>query len=254
MRKPLVAGNWKMNKTAAAAVALIKDLVPLIQGIGDVEKVVCPPFTALMAVYPLLKGTDVGLGSQNLHWEKAGAFTGEESGEMIAEYCRYAIVGHSERRQYFNESDESANKRLLAGLEAGLIVIFCIGETLAEYESDKTEEVLRRQIAVGLKGITKERLSQLVVAYEPVWAIGTGKAATKDDANGVVKNVIRPAVQELYGKKAAHSVRVLYGGSVNGKNAAEYFSQSDIDGALVGGASLKPDDFSQIVRAASKSK
>lgn len=252
MRKPMVAGNWKMNKTALAAVELTKELLPLIQPIHSVERVICPPFTALMALYPLLKGTEVGLGCQNIHWETKGAYTGEVSPEMAAEFCRYAIVGHSERRQYFNETDESANKRMLAGLKAGLTVIFCIGETLEEYEAKKTSTVLKKQIKGGLAGIPDSDIDRLVIAYEPVWAIGTGKAATAADADEVIGKHIRPVVRSMYSAAVSESIRVLYGGSVNGKNARDYFGQENIDGALVGGASLKLEDFRDIVEAAAK--
>lgn len=250
MRTPLVAGNWKMNKTVEQARSLVAEMVPGLQEVKTVEKVICPPFLSLMPISAMLVGTDIGLGAQNVFWEKSGAFTGEVSPDMVKEFCKYVIIGHSERRTYFGENDETVNKRTLAAMANGLTAIVCIGETLAENESGQTSQVLERQILEGLKNIPAELLSQLVIAYEPVWAIGTGRAATGVDANRVVAAMIRPVLRELYGRQIAEQTRVLYGGSVTGANAAEFFSQPEIDGALVGGASLKPADFVAIVRAA----
>lgn len=246
-----------MFKTVAEARHLVSELVPGLQSIGEVEKVLCPPFTALLAVAALLEGTDIGLGAQNMHWETSGAFTGEVAPPMVAELCHYVILGHSERRAYFGETDASVNRKVQAALAYNLVPIVCVGETLDENEAGRTAEVVSRQVREGLAGLTVEDGAQtggssLVIAYEPVWAIGTGKAATADGANSVVADVIRPAISDLFGGTFAQAVRVLYGGSVKGSNAAEFFTQPDIDGALVGGASLKAADFIQIVQAAAK--
>jgi triosephosphate isomerase (TIM) len=252
MRTPFVAGNWKMNKTIAEARILVAEMSPALGGIKGVEKVLCPPFMALVPVAALLQGTDIGLGAQNLHWEAKGAFTGEVAPGMVAEFCKYVIIGHSERRTYFGETDESVNKKTLAAKAAGLTPIVCVGETLAEYESGKTAEVVSRQIREGLKGLDPEFAAKVVVAYEPVWAIGTGKASNGPEANAVVRDHIRKPLAALYGEATAQAVRVLYGGSVTAVNAAEFFGQPDIDGALVGGASLKVDEFVKITQAAVK--
>ncbi|MHB8112911.1 MAG: triose-phosphate isomerase [Bellilinea sp.] len=252
MRTPFVAGNWKMNKTVEEARALVAEMLPGLQEVKSVEQVLCPPFMSLMPVSAMLVGTEIGLGAQNLHWEEKGAFTGEVSPGMVKEFCKYVIIGHSERRTYFGETDETVNKRTLAALAKGLVAIVCIGETLTENEAGQTAAVIERQIREGLKNIPVEQLTRLVIAYEPVWAIGTGRAATGPDANRVVAAMIRPALRELHGKAVADATRVLYGGSVTGSNAAEFFSQPEIDGALVGGASLKPVEFVEIVRAAAR--
>jgi triosephosphate isomerase (TIM) len=252
MRTPLVAGNWKMNKTIAEARELVTKMAPQMSGINGVEKVFCPPFTALTAVSEMLFGTGIGLGAQNMYWEEKGAFTGEISPSMVKELCGYVILGHSERRAYFGETNETVNKKLKAAQAAGLISIVCVGETLDEYESGRTREVVSTQTSMSLRDVSPEYASSIVVAYEPVWAIGTGKASTGDAANIVIKDFIRPAIAELYGEKTAQAVRVLYGGSVTGANAAEFFAQPDIDGALVGGASLKLDEFVAITKAAVK--
>jgi triosephosphate isomerase len=252
MRKPLIAGNWKMNKTSEQARSLVQQMLPLINPYKSVEVVICPPFTSLMALSAMLAGTPVGLGAQDLFWEASGAFTGEISPSMVKEFCSFVIIGHSERRTYFGETDINVNKKVKAALAAALSPIVCIGETLAEYESGKTAEVVTRQIRETLKELELTKLETLVVAYEPVWAIGTGKAASGEGANKVVKNYIRPTLKALFGNSIAEATRVLYGGSVTGSNAAEFFAQTDIDGALVGGASLKLPDFAQIVKAAVK--
>ena len=249
MRKPFVAGNWKMNKTVEKASVLTQQLLPGLQQIPEVEKVICPPFTSLMILSAQLSGTGIGLGAQNMHWAESGAYTGEISPQMVREFCSYVILGHSERRAYFGETDETVNKKLKAALALGLVPIVCIGETLQQYESGKTDAVITRQILEGFKEIEPASASLIVVAYEPVWAIGTGKAATGEGANAVVRNTIRPALSQLFGSGLAQNLRVLYGGSVTGANAAEFFQQQEIDGALVGGASLK-DDFIKIVEAA----
>ncbi len=250
MRIPFVAGNWKMNKTAAEARALVTEMIAGLSAVIGVEKVLCPPFTSLAVVATLLPGTDIGLGAQNMHWEAKGAFTGEIAPAMVAEFCQYVILGHSERRAYFGETDETVNKKLLAAQAAGLTPIICVGETLAQYEAGQTNEIVGRQVRTGLRGLDPTFASKLVIAYEPVWAIGTGKASTGENANAVVRNVIRPALAELYGAEIARQVRVLYGGSVAAANAAEFFAQPEIDGALVGGASLKAEEFVAITHAA----
>jgi triosephosphate isomerase (TIM) len=250
MRIPLVAGNWKMYKTVAEARHLVSELVPGLQALEGVERVLCPPFPSLLAVAALLEGTDIRLGAQNMHWEASGAYTGEVSPLMLAELCQYVILGHSERRTYFNETDETVNRKLHSALAHDLTPILCVGETLEEYEAGQTNEVVSRQMKLGLAGLQLVDGSAIVVAYEPVWAIGTGRASTASGANEVIAEVIRAAMKELFGDEIAQAVRVLYGGSVKGENAAEFFSQPDIDGALVGGASLKVGDFTQIVQAA----
>lgn len=252
MRTPIVAGNWKMNKTVEQARGLVAELLPGLEQIGSVDRVICPPFTCLAPIAAMLAGSKVGLGAQNLHWEAKGAYTGEVAPDMVKEFCSYVILGHSERRAYFGETDETVNKKVHAAFAVGLTPIVCVGETLTENEAGQTQAVVSRQIKEGLKGLTNEQAQSLVVAYEPVWAIGTGKAANSADANKVHGEYIRPVLAEMYGKEIAEMIRIQYGGSVNAANAAEYFSMSDIDGALVGGASLKPADFIKIVAAAAK--
>jgi triosephosphate isomerase len=254
IRKPMVAGNWKMHMTVADARHLVSEMVPGLQSKPGVDKVICPPYTTLLAVSSLLEGTDIHLGAQNMYWETAGAYTGEISPTMVAEYCKYVILGHSERRAYFNETDQNVNLKVQAAFAHGLIPIVCVGETLEDYEADRTYEVVFRQVKMGLAGIEFDGGDSdggnLVVAYEPVWAIGTGRASTPTNANQVVAEVVRPALAELFGEQMAQKIRVLYGGSVKGENAKEFFAQSEIDGALVGGASLKVTDFIQITLAA----
>jgi triosephosphate isomerase len=254
MRKPFVAGNWKMNKTVAESRHLVSELVPGLQAIDGVDKVLCPPFTSLLAIAALLEGTDIGLGAQNIHWETTGAYTGEISPPMVAEYCQYVILGHSERRAYFGETDETVNLKIKATLAHDLMPILCVGETFEENEAERTQVVVSRQMREGLNGLEgmfepgNER--SLVVAYEPIWAIVTGMAATAEGAAAVVSDVIRPVLSDLFGEAFAQNVRVLYGGSVKGGNAAEFFSQPEIDGGLIGGASLKVVNFIEIVQAA----
>jgi triosephosphate isomerase (TIM) len=250
MRKPFVAGNWKMNKTVEQAAILVEELLPGLNNVPEVEKVLCPPFTSLMFLAAQLEDSDVGLGAQDMHWESSGAFTGAVAPAMVREFCKYVIIGHSERRAYFGETDEMVNKKLKAALANGLIPIVCIGETLTEYEGGKTGEVVRRQVLQGFNEIDASLASQIVVAYEPIWAIGTGKAATGDGANSVLRDHIRPALATLFGSAVTQNLRILYGGSVTAANAAEFFGQPEIDGALVGGASLKPGEFIKIVEAA----
>ncbi len=245
MRTPIVAGNWKMNKTVAEARDLIVEMLPSLRGMQDVTIVLCPPASALQPVSALLAGSDIGLGAQNMHWETSGAYTGELAPAMVSEFCQFIILGHSERRAYFGETDDTVNKKVRAAQANGLIPIVCVGETLEENEASQTSEVVSRQIKAGLADVSAE----LVIAYEPIWAIGTGRAATGKMANDTIKT-IRTVLAELFGEETAQEIRILYGGSVKGSNASEFFSQSDIDGALVGGAALKADDFVKIVEAA----
>jgi triosephosphate isomerase (TIM) len=250
MRTPLVAGNWKMNKTVAEARELVSMMSAKLQEIPRVEKVLCPPFIAIPALAAALEGSGIGLGAQNMHWEEKGAFTGEVAPDMVKEFCQYVILGHSERRTYFGETDESVNRKLHAAMKAALIPIVCVGETLEQYEAGWTTDVVQRQINAGLAGIDSAFAARIVVAYEPVWAIGTGKASSGENANFVHQQVIRSALSDLFGGANAEAIRILYGGSVTASNAAEFFAYADIDGALVGGASLKPDEFVAITKAA----
>jgi triosephosphate isomerase len=247
-RLPFMAGNWKMNKTVAEAVDLIKQLKTSVAGVEGVEVAVAPPFTALYAVQKELEGSPIRLAAQNLFWEEKGAFTGEIAPPMLKEVgCHYVILGHSERRQFFGETDETVNRKIKATLSQGLNVIFCIGETLKEREEGKTFAVIERQVTGGLKDIPKEEMRSIVLAYEPVWAIGTGKTATPEQAEEVHR-FIRKKLEGLYSKEIAEGTRIQYGGSVTPENVKGLMGQENIDGALVGGASLKSDTFSKIVR------
>jgi triosephosphate isomerase len=250
-RRPIVAGNWKMHKTVGEAVDLVSDLRELVSTLrGRVEVVVAPPYTALAAVQRALSESDIALAGQNCHWEPAGAFTGEVSAPMLKDVgCRYVIVGHSERRQYFAETDETVNRRARAVSKAGLVPIICMGETLKEREANETFHVVARQLRAALAGFSAHEVGQVVLAYEPVWAIGTGRNATADQAQEV-HGFIREQLVEVHGRSAAGAVRIQYGGSVKPDNAAEILAQPDVDGALVGGASLKAADFAAIVNAA----
>lgn len=251
-RKVIVAGNWKMNKTAAEGAALIQALKPLAADVTAAEVVVCPPFTTLGAVVEACRGSNIKVGAQNIHWAESGAFTGEISGAMLREAgVEYVIIGHSERRQYFGETDATVNARLMAALKAGLKPIVCIGETLEERESGRTEAVLGTQLAEGLKGIDAATAATLVLAYEPVWAIGTGKTATPEMAQET-HAFIRRTLKALFGAAAADAVRIQYGGSMKPDNAEALVGQADIDGGLIGGAALKADSFAALVKNAVK--
>lgn len=250
MRTPVIAGNWKMNKTPAEAAELARVLVAEIGGVTGVERVLCPPFVALPAVAPLLAGTGIGLGAQNIHWEKSGAFTGEVSAPMLVGLAQYVIIGHSERRQYFGETDETVNKKVKSALAHGLTPIICVGENLAENEAGQTGDVVTRHVRSAYAGLSAADALKTIIAYEPVWAIGTGRAATPEQANGVMGRYIRQLLAELYSVAVAEALRIQYGGSVTAANAAALFAQPEIDGALVGGASLKAAEFTAIVRAA----
>jgi len=250
MRKPLVAGNWKLNKTAAEAYSLVADMLPGLRNVHGVDVVLCPPFTALYAVSKLIKDHAIFLGGQNMFWEEKGAFTGEISARMLAEFCQYVILGHSERRQLFGESNEHVAQKMRAALSQNLIPILCVGETLEDNEAGRAAGVVSRQVHEALHLLDTQAIGNVIIAYEPVWAIGTGRAATSEGANTIIRNVIRPTVAGLAGETTAQNTRVLYGGSVDAGNARDFFIQPEIDGALVGGASLIARSFVSIVEAA----
>jgi triosephosphate isomerase len=249
----MVAGNWKMYKTAGEGAILTQNIEPLVSGVwDDVEVVVCPPFTALKSVSTVIEldRLTMGLGAQDVHWEPEGAFTGAISPRMLVDLrCDYVIVGHSERREYFGETDETVNKKVHAVYASGMVPIVCVGETLAVREADETESFVRGQVRAALEGLSAEDAARLVIAYEPIWAIGTGRTPTPEGANDVARS-IRATVGAIFGQPAAMSVRILYGGSVKPENAAMFFAEPDIDGALVGGAALEASSFAEIVEAA----
>jgi triosephosphate isomerase len=247
MRRPIVAGNWKMNNSIAESLALVDAMLPRLQALGSVERVVCPPFTSLPVISARLRETEVLVGAQNLYPEPRGAFTGEISPTMLEGLVSYVIVGHSERRQYFAEDDALVNRKVKAGLASGLVPIVCVGESLEQNERGETEQVVTRQVRGALDGV--DHLSAIVVAYEPIWAIGTGRAATPEGANATI-GLIRRTVAEIAGSTIAEGLQVQYGGSVTPDNFAAFIGQPEIDGALVGGASLKADQFIEIVRLA----
>lgn len=250
MRKPFIAGNWKMNMLRESSVALVHELIDGLSGSDKVEVAVCPPAVYLSEVVAAARGTGIGVGGQNLYHADSGAFTGEISGAMLKDIgCQYVILGHSERRQLFGETDDSVNEKLKAALKHDLTPIVCVGETLEQREADATTQVVADQIAGSLASLSAEAGSRIVVAYEPVWAIGTGKTATPEQAEEVHAQ-IRGLLNDMFGDKIGEAIRIQYGGSVKPDNAAELLGQPNIDGALVGGASLKADDFQAIVRAA----
>jgi triosephosphate isomerase len=247
MRKPIIAGNWKMHKTPSETVSLINELKPLVKD-AQVEVVVCPPFVCLPAAKEAVAGSNIKLGAQNMHWEEQGAFTGEVAPGMLKELgVEYVIIGHSERRQYFGETDEMVNQKVLSAVVHNLIPIICVGETLEQREQGITGEVVDRQTRAALKGLSPDVADRVVIAYEPIWAIGTGRTASSNDANEVI-GYIRKVVGEVLGSQAAQQIRILYGGSVKPENAAELMQMPEIDGGLVGGASLKAQDFAKIVK------
>ena len=251
LRKAVIAGNWKMNKTPAETKALIAEMKPLVAG-ADCDVVLCVPYIDVFAAMEAAEGSNIKIGVENCHWAESGAFTGEVSAKMLKEIgVPYVIIGHSERRQYFGETDVTVQKRTRAALDAGLTVILCVGEYLEQREQGITEEVVRMQTKIALGGVSEAELDNIIIAYEPVWAIGTGETATAEQANEV-NHAIRECVAELYGKAAADKLVVQYGGSMNAGNADELLAQEDVDGGLIGGASLKAEDFSVIVKAASK--
>ena len=248
MRTPLIAGNWKLFKTLSEATALVDELAPLVSDVDDVEIVIAPVFTALHAVAQAAEKTVVKVAAQDCYWEEEGAFTGEVSPKLLKDAgCSHVIIGHSERRQYFAETDETVNRKTKAALKAGLVVLVCVGETLAERESDATFKVIETQVRGGLAGITVADLTSIVIAYEPVWAIGTGKTASDEQAQEV-HAFIRSLIGQMYSASEAQALRILYGGSVKPENVKGLMAQTDIDGALVGGASLKAESFAGIVR------
>jgi triosephosphate isomerase len=245
MRLPMIAGNWKMNTTIDEAVTLVKAMLPELNKIKGVDRVICPPFVSLASVSDVLKGSSVQLGAQNMFYEEKGAYTGEISPLMLAGLCEYVIIGHSERRQYFGETVDTVEKKVQAAVDTGIKPIMCVGETLEENESGKTRDVLARQMASASDRLFF--LSDIVIAYEPVWAIGTGRSASGDQANETI-GYIRQVIDHQHGSDIAESVRILYGGSVTADNVTEIMGQPEIDGALVGGASLKADAFVSIVQ------
>jgi len=251
MRIPMIAGNWKMNTTVSEAVELVRAMQDELDKISNVDKVICPPFVSLAAVSELIKGSSIKLGAQNLFFAEKGAYTGEISPLMVADLCEFVIIGHSERRQYFNETGEIVNKKIVAALKMGLKPILCVGERLEENEAGRTEEVVTGQLGSSLAGIGY--ISDMIIAYEPVWAIGTGRAATGEQANETI-SLIRRNIAKLYSDGIAQNMRILYGGSVTAANATEFMKQPEIDGALVGGASLKATEFLSIVTQTSAIK
>ncbi len=249
MRTPIIAGNWKMNKTAVEAVQFVREIRQGLQNIQGVDKVVCPPFIAIPGVYEALQATDIGIGAQNMWYEDKGAYTGEIAPDMLTPFCQYVILGHSERRAYYCETDEGVNKKTKAALAHGLTPIICVGETLEQNEAGETQAFVSGQVKAALDGLTDEQVASCVIAYEPIWAIGTGKSASAAQAGSIIGLSVRGAIAEVYGEAVAQQVRIQYGGSVKEGNIAEYMAHPDIDGALVGGASLKPG-FVELVRNA----
>ncbi len=247
-RRPLIAGNWKMYKTPQEAADTAKQLVEQVREVADVDIMIAPPFTALESVSRMIKNSPVALGAQNLYWEDEGAYTGEISAPMLKSAgCQYAIIGHSERRQYFGETDKTVNQKIQAAIQVGLKPVFCIGETEQEREAEQTLSVLDKQVRKGLERLVPEQLDTLIIAYEPVWAIGTGKTATEDQAQEV-HQFIRSLIEKSFGNDLSKSIRILYGGSVKPDNILNLMAMPDIDGALVGGASLSADSFSRIIK------
>jgi triosephosphate isomerase len=246
MRKAIIAGNWKMNMTVSEAKALVSALIPLVKD-AKADVVVCPTFVCLSAVKEMIKDTNIHIGAQNMHWEEKGAFTGEVAPGMLTEMgIEYVIIGHSERRQYFAETDETVNKKVKSALAHGLLPIVCVGETLEQREEGVTEAWVSGQVKAAFEGISADDAKKVVVAYEPIWAIGTGRTATPEDANKV-NGICRATIEQLYGNDVAQAIRIQYGGSMNPKNATELMAQEHIDGGLIGGASLKAEDFSKVV-------
>ena len=246
MRKKVIAGNWKMNMLPNETISFIEELAPLVKNTEN-EVVLCVPYTDLFYALLTAQNTNIKIGAQNMHYEENGAYTGEISGKMLKSInVDYVIIGHSERRQYFNETDETVNKKIKSAFRDGLKPIVCVGETLEQREAGKTEEIITKQTELALDGLTNEQVQNTIIAYEPIWAIGTGKTATKEDANNSIKS-IRNKIAQIYGQNIADGVIIQYGGSVKSTNAKELFEMSDIDGGLVGGASLKAEEFSKIV-------
>jgi triosephosphate isomerase len=254
MRTPIIAGNWKMYKTVQESVEFALQLTPALEPFGGVERVVCPAFIALVGVAEALRGTPIKVGAQNVHWEAQGAFTSQISPVMLQGLVEYVIIGHSEARAYLADTDETVNKKVRAALAHDIRPILAVGESLAQNEAGETEAFVSGQVRAALDGVTAEQMQQVVIAYEPIWAIGTGKNASGEIANAIIGGTIRGTLRDLYGDAVASAVRIQYGGSVKPDNMAEYMTQPDIDGALVGGASLKVDDFTRLVQIAAQSK
>jgi len=254
MRRPILAGNWKMNKTAAEAIDLVKAMKKGLLQVGSVDRVLCPPFMAIPAVAGLVAGTEIGVGAQDMYYKDLGAFTGEVSPVMVKEFCQYVIIGHSERRQFFGETDESVNIKTKAALAHGIQPIVCVGESLELRQQDRTESWVSGQVKGALAGLSAQQVAGLVIAYEPIWAIGTGIPATAEEAERVCGQVVRATITELYDIPTGDAVRIQYGGSVTAANAAELMSKPNIDGGLVGGASLKATEFVSIVQLTAKAK
>jgi triosephosphate isomerase len=250
MRRPIIAGNWKMNKTVAEAVDFVRQIRNGLNRVESVDAVVCPPFVALPAVYDALRATRIGIGAQNMSFAEEGAYTGEIAPNMIAPYCGYVILGHSERRALFGESDESVNRKLRLALTHGLIPMVCVGESLAQNEAGETHDFVSGQVKAAFAGLTAAQAGSCVIAYEPIWAIGTGKSATAAQAGSIIGLTVRGSVAELFDEQTAQKIRIQYGGSVNEDNIADFMSHPDIDGALVGGASLKTSFVAMVERAA----
>ena len=253
-RTPVIAGNWKMNKTPDEAVAFVRDLTPMISDYDDVERVVAPTFLALAAVAAELQGGPVKVAAQDAHWEPSGAFTSQVSALMLAPHVDYVILGHSECRAYLNETDENVNRKAKAALAAGLQPIIAVGESLEQNEAGETVPFVRSQVQAALAGLAPSDITKVIIAYEPIWAIGTGRSASGAIADDIIKAALRDTIAELYGVDAADAVRIQYGGSVKPENMQEFMAQPNIDGALVGGASLAADDFAALVEIASRAK
>lgn len=254
MRIPIIAGNWKMNKNLAESVAFVKELAPKLADYTGVERVVAPTFLAIAAVADALKESDIQVSSQDAHWEASGAYTSEVSASMLAGVVDYAIIGHSECRAYLGETDEKVNKKAKALLTQGIKPIIAVGESLEQNEAGETASFVGGQVRGALDGISAEQMANIVIAYEPIWAIGTGKSASSEQANEIIGGTVRATVRELYGDAVADAVQIQYGGSVKPHNMLDYMSQPDIDGALVGGASLKVEDFTELIRLAAEAK
>jgi triosephosphate isomerase len=253
MRRPIIAGNWKMNKSAAEAVKFVREIRRELNAISLADSVICPPYIALQPIAEALQATRIGVGAQNMHFADAGAYTGEISASMLKPYCQYVILGHSERRAYFAESDEGVNKKVKVALDSGLTPIVCVGESLEQNQAGLTHSFVSSQVAAALDGLSADEANRCIMAYEPIWAIGTGLSASVEDAGRIIGLTVRGAIATAFGEETAQTVRIQYGGSANPANIGDYMRHPDIDGALVGGASLKPD-FVEMVRVAAEVK
>lgn len=240
MRTPIIAGNWKMNNTPAEAVAFVNEIKEALDQIEGVDRVICPTFMAIPAVAEALSGTSIGLGAQNMYFEESGAFTGEVAPGMLTPFCQYVILGHSERRAIFGETDELVNQKVKVALAHNLTPMICVGESLAQNENGETDAIVSAQVKAAFAGLTAVQANNCIIAYEPIWAIGTGKSATVEQAGGIIRSAVRDTIATIYDDTVAQAIRIQYGGSVKEHNIADYMSHPDIDGALVGGASLKP--------------